>query len=94
MNTDFEGRTFPHLHDQYPYKRILTLPELSKYIGMAESYIYKLTSKKVIPHYQPLGKMIYFDRFEIDEWILSNPVHTKRDIERSANKMLLERRRK
>lgn len=74
-------------------KRIMTLSELSEYLGMAESYIYKLTSQKLIPYYQPLGKLLYFDRLEIEEWILSNPVHTLRDIERGANKLMLQRRR-
>lgn len=56
------------------WKRIMNVSELSAYIGMTESYIYKLSSSKKIPHYRPLGKLIYFDRNEIDEWILSNKV--------------------
>lgn len=74
-------------------KRIMTLPELAAYIGMSESYIHKLTSRNVIPHYQPLGKTIYFDRYEIDEWILKNRVSTKEDIVRKANSLILRRPR-
>jgi excisionase family DNA binding protein len=75
----------------FGFKRIMTLPELAVYIGLAESYIYKLTSRNVIPHYQPLGKTIYFDRYEIDDWILKNKVPSKQEIERKANAMILRR---
>lgn len=75
----------------FGFKRIMTLSELASYIGMSESYIYKLTSRNVIPHYQPLGKTIYFDRYEIDEWILRSKVPSKKEIERKANAMILRR---
>lgn len=75
----------------FGFKRIMTLPELAVYIGMSESYIHKLTSRNVIPHYQPLGKIIYFDRYEIDDWILKNKVPSKQEIERKANAMILRR---
>ena len=34
--------------------------------------LYKLTANKVIPHYKPRGKMIYFAKEELDEWVLQN----------------------
>jgi excisionase family DNA binding protein len=34
--------------------------------------LYKLTSGKEIPHYKPRGKMIYFAKEDLDEWLLQN----------------------
>ncbi len=40
------------------------------YIGVSESMLYKLTSSKEIPHYKPRGKMVYFAKEELDEWLV------------------------
>ncbi len=47
----------------------LTFKEACSYLGYAPSYLYKLTYRKVIPHYKPTGKMIFFSKNELDEWI-------------------------
>ena len=47
----------------------LTFREACAYLGYAPSYLYKLTYRKVIPHYKPTGKMIFFSKNELDEWI-------------------------
>ncbi len=47
----------------------LTFKEACAYLGYAPSYLYKLTYRNVIPHYKPTGKMIFFSKNEIDEWI-------------------------
>ena len=55
-------------------KEVLTLAELSLYLGQSKSSIYKLTSKKEIPFYTPGGKKCYFKKSEIDNWILNSKV--------------------
>lgn len=55
-------------------KTVLSTTEACQYMGIAESYLYKLTSGKKIPHYKPNGRMIYFDKHELDQWLLSNPI--------------------
>jgi excisionase family DNA binding protein len=57
-------------------KKVLTLDELAAYSGLAKSTIYKLTSTNQIPHYKPNGRYIYFDRDEINAWLLRNEVPT------------------
>lgn len=57
-----------------PVKSILSFEEVCAYIGMSKSYVYRLTSKGLIPHYKPLGKQMFFKKDEIDNWLLSNPV--------------------
>jgi len=58
----------------------LSFKEACTYLGFAPSYLYKLTYRKVIPHYKPTGKMLFFSKRELDEWIFE-----KRD-ERSKKK--------
>lgn len=53
----------------------LTFKEACAYLGYAPSYLYKLTYRKVIPHYKPTGKMIFFSKNEIDEWIFKSSPH-------------------
>lgn len=53
-------------------KDILTLQEASVYIGVSLSQLYKLTSTQSIPHYKPRGKMCYFEKNELDAWLLRN----------------------
>lgn len=57
-------------------KEILTTAEASAYLGVSESYIYKLTSLKKIPHYKPNGKLVYFNRKELCEWAMRNQIQT------------------
>lgn len=50
-------------------KRVLTLEEAALFTGLSKSRVYFLTSTKQIPHYKPSGKMVYFDREELEEWL-------------------------
>ena len=66
-------------------KVALTFDEAANYTGLSKSYLYKLTSTGKIPCYKPHGKMIYFDRKEIDNWLLKNQsVAEEIDIEAST----------
>ena len=53
-------------------KNVLNIKELSEYTGYSISYIYKLTSRNAIPYFKPSGKAVFFDRVEIDTWLLKN----------------------
>jgi prophage regulatory protein len=53
-------------------KNVLNINELSNYTGYSKSYIYKLTSRNAIPYFKPSGKAVFFDRMEIDVWLLKN----------------------
>lgn len=50
----------------------MTFKEACAYLGYAPSYLYKLTYKNIIPHHKPTGKMLYFFKDEIDEWIIES----------------------
>ncbi len=66
----------------YTTKRVFTFQEACMYIGVSESMLYKLTSAKEIPHYKPRGKMLYFAKEELDEWLLQNYEPTVDDVAR------------
>ena len=68
----------------YSTKKVFTFQEACMYIGVSESMLYKLTASKEIPHYKPRGKMIYFAKEELDEWLLQNCEPTIDDANRMA----------
>ena len=53
-------------------KEILTFKEACCFLGMSRSNLYKLTSTKMIPHFCPNGKMLYFNRKELTAWLQQN----------------------
>lgn len=65
-------------------KSVLTIEEAAAYTGLTVSTIYKLTSTQQIPHSKPRGKMLYFDRAELDTWLLQRRVKTTDEIDAAA----------
>lgn len=65
-------------------KQTLNIDEAAAFTGLAVSYLYKLTSTQEIPHYKPRGKMLYFDRSELDLWLRQGKVSSHAQIERKA----------
>lgn len=70
----------------YTTKKVFTFQEACQYVGVSESLLYKLTSNKEIPHYKPRGKMLYFAKDELDEWLQQNCEPTVSDAMRMAEK--------
>ncbi len=66
-------------------KAVLNLSEVAEYTGLSKSYLYKLTSSCKIPHYKPNGKYIFFDRKEVEDWLLQNRIKTNDEIEAEAS---------
>lgn len=72
-------------------KEVLTSEEAAKYMGISKSYLYKLTMRQEIPYYKPKGKMVYFNRRELEQWLQSNRVSTDEEIEQMAQSYCLRR---
>ncbi|MGB3150392.1 MAG: helix-turn-helix domain-containing protein [Maribacter sp.] len=53
-------------------KKVLTFEETCEYMGVSRSFLYKLTSRRQIPHSKPNGKMIFFEKSEVNDWLLRN----------------------
>lgn len=66
-------------------KHVLTFEEAASYGGLSKSHLYKLTMNKSLPFYRPRGKMIYFDKDELDNWLLQNPITTNDELESQAS---------
>lgn len=64
----------------YTTKNVLTFKEACLYMGISESLLYKLTAANEIPYYKPRGKLNYFEKAELDEWLMQNRVPTIRSI--------------
>ncbi|MDP5232052.1 MAG: helix-turn-helix domain-containing protein [Cellulophaga sp.] len=60
-------------------KEILTLDEACDYTGISRSYLYKLTAKGKIPHSKPNGKLLFFEKTKLVEWLLQNKVSSPRE---------------
>ena len=75
-------------------KTVLNFNEACTFLDVSPSHLYKLTSTKSIPHFCPQGKKLYFNRQEIDEWLMRNKQETSEDIETAAANYLIRNKRK
>lgn len=75
-------------------KDVLNFSEAAIYLEVSHSHLYKLTSTSTIPAYKPNGKKLYFNRHELDEWLLSNRQATVADVEKEAGQFQLRTGRK
>jgi len=62
-------------------KTVLNFDEVAEYTGLSKSHLYKLTSTGGIPCYKPQGKHIFFNKKEIDQWLMQNKKLTNDEIE-------------
>tara|TARA_R110002072_G_scaffold37715_18_gene109966 strand:- start:6927 stop:7214 length:288 start_codon:yes stop_codon:yes gene_type:complete len=57
-------------------KSIYTFQEGCNYCGISPSSMYKHTSANRIRHFKPQGKLIYFQKEDLDNFMLRNPQST------------------
>lgn len=72
-------------------KEVLTSDEVARYMGISKSYLYKLTMKAAIPCYRPMGKLVYFNRREIEAWLQSNRAATDTELTDKANRLMAKK---
>lgn len=65
-------------------KNVLTFNEACMFSGLSKSHMYRLTSTRQVPHFKPFGKMVYFERAELEKWLLQNKVNTVCETETMA----------
>lgn len=71
-------------------KEILTSEEAAMYMGISKSYLYKLTMRAEIPHYKPMGKLCYFNREELEQWLQRNRVATTEELNDRATRYTMK----
>ena len=72
-------------------KQVLNFNETCQYLELSQSHLYKLTSTGAIPHYKPNGKKIYFQREELDHWLLRNRMDSQDEIAQQAADYLIKK---
>jgi excisionase family DNA binding protein len=64
--------------------RPLNFTEAAQYLNSSKSYLYKLTHRRLIPCFKPLGKKLFFKRQDLEAFLLQKPVRTKEQTEQAA----------
>lgn len=72
-------------------KDVLTFDDVAVLTGLSKSYLYKLTSTHKIPYYKPNGKLVYFNREEIENWQLQNRVQPIDEAMSAAQKHIVDK---
>ena len=62
-------------------EEILSLNEAAKFLCASKSFMYKMTSQKLIPHFIPSGKKIYFKKSDLENWLLKNRIPPTSELE-------------
>ena len=59
-------------------KRIMTVDEVAKFLGVSRSVVYRWTAQRLIPHSKVnSGRIIFFDRRKVIRWALQNEVRER-----------------
>jgi len=74
-------------------KEVLTFEETCDYTGISRSYLYKLTASGNIPHSKPNGKMIFFEKRKLNNWLLKNSRKSHAEITGKALEHVLKNKR-
>ena len=74
-------------------KPVLSFDEGCKYCCISKSKMYKHTSSNNIPFYKPEGKLIFFKKDELDDWLLRNRQSSMDELQREATKYSLTKKR-
>lgn len=62
-------------------KRIYTIKEAAKVLGVSESYIQKLVSSREIPHSKPTGKLVFIRRYDLEKFVMRNRIESNENVE-------------
>lgn len=73
-------------------KAVLNFTEATEYLDISASHLYKLTSQKLIPHFCPQGKKLYFRRDELDAWLLRNKQASSQEIDQQATDYIIRKK--
>jgi excisionase family DNA binding protein len=92
MEQNLEARVLELEQTIFHTKNIFSFDEASKFLNLSKSYLYKLTSGNLIPHYKPQGKMLYFEKEELEAWLRQNPIKTQAQIAREAQQYVMSKK--
>ena len=61
-------------------KEMFNPDDASVYLGISKSTLYKHTSSGNIAYYKPNGKLILFNKTDLDTWLLSNRIPANHEL--------------
>lgn len=73
-----------------PNKTVYTLKEAAQYLGLSESYFYKVLSGRKIAYHKPNGKLVYLHKADLDQFLTRNRHKTHDEIEAEAENYLVK----
>ncbi|MGL5681712.1 MAG: helix-turn-helix transcriptional regulator [Marinifilaceae bacterium] len=74
-------------------KNVLNMADVVLLTGLSKSRIYHLMSAGEIPYYKPTGKCAFFKKSEVEDWLFSNRVDSRKEIEQQATTYVATNRR-
>lgn len=76
-------------------KQTLTAGEAAQYLGLSKGTLYKMVMRGDIAYYKAsTGGRLFFAREDLDAWMRSNRVASKREIEEAAQSESLKKTRR
>lgn len=71
-------------------KEVLTLEEAALFMGISKSSLYKMTHKHELPFFRPNGKIIYFEKSELLNWMRQNRSMSEAETKAATTKHMSE----
>ncbi len=71
-------------------KEVLNLEEAAAFIGIAKSTLYKMTHQNRLPYYKPAGKLIFFEKKALLDWVRGAKSLSEEEIRQEAAERLKE----
>lgn len=74
----------------YAAKEVLNLEEAADFLGIAKSTLYKMTHLNQLPYFKPAGKLIFFEKKTLLDWVRGVKVMSEEEIRTEAANRLRE----
>ena len=74
----------------YTAKEVLNLEEASAFLGIAKSTLYKMTHQNRLPYFKPAGKLIFFEKQALLDWVKGAKALSEEELKEEAANRLIE----
>lgn len=79
VNVAVQQFSLPQNNEPLPVSRYLTIEQACTYLNVAKPTLYGYVSNRFIPFIKK-GKKLYFERKELDSWLLEGRKSTKKEL--------------
>lgn len=66
----------------------MTFEATMEYLGVTRGTLYNYCYRRLLKHYKPTGRRLYFNKADVDAFLAQNPVATAAEIEEEARKIV------